>query len=220
MPSTINQILVLIRKDFMIDWRLKHPFSGILLYIASTVYTVYLSFGAQVSPAVWSSLFWIILLFIATTALAKSFIQEERRRLYYFFTAKSNVLILSKLIYSFVYLSAIGLFGLLIYIILVGQPEFSMPLFLLNFFNGVFGLSVAFTMIASLAVHTAQKGNMMAILGFPVILPILLLAITNSRRIVEGASWMEIDNFSLILISVNVIIVSLTLILFPYSWKS
>ena len=90
----------------------------------------------------------------------------------------------------------------------------------MNFFNGVLGLSVTFTMIASLAVHTAQKGNMMAILGFPVILPILLLAISNSRRIVEGAVWQEISSFSLILTSVNVIIVVLTLILFPYSWKS
>ena len=218
--NMFNQIVLLIRKDFVIDWRLKHPFTGILLYIASTIYTVYLSFDAVITPAVWSSLFWIILLFIATTALAKSFIQEERRHLYYYFTVEPNVLILSKLIYSFVYLSSIGLFGLLIYIILIGQPEFSLGLFLVNFFNGVLGLSVAFTMIASLAVHTAQKGNMMAILGFPVILPILLLAISNSRRIVEGGVWTEISGFSLILTSVNVIIVVLTLILFPYSWKS
>lgn len=216
----LHQIFLLIRKDFVIDWRLKHPFSGILLYIASTIYTVYLSFNATITPAVWSSLFWIILLFIATTALAKSFIQEERRHLYYYFTVNPTVLILSKLIYSFVYLSVLGIFGLLIYIILVGQPPFSLGLFLLNFFNGVLGLSVAFTMIASLAVHTSQKGNMMAILGFPVILPILLLTITNSRRIVEGGAWIEINNFSLILTSVNVIIVTLTLILFPYSWKA
>ena len=216
----LGQIFLLIRKDFVIDWRLRHPFSGILLYIASTIYTVCLSFNAALTPAVWSSLFWIVLLFIATTAMAKSFIQEERRHLYYYFTVRPTVLILSKLIYSFVYLIALGLFGLLIYIILIGQPAFSLGLFLLNFSNGVLGLSVAFTMIASLAVYTSQKGNMMAILGFPVILPILLLTITNSRKIVEGAAWIEINNFSLILTSVNAIIVTLTLILFPYSWKA
>lgn len=216
----LNQIILLVRKDFIIDWRLKHPLTGILLYIASTIYTVYLSFDAVITPAVWSSLFWIILLFMATTSLSKSFIQEERRHLYYYFTVHPRVLILSKLMYSFVYLSGMGLFGLLIYILLTGQPDFSLDLFLLNVLNGIWGFSAAFTMIASLAVHTTQKGGMMAVLGFPVILPILLLAISNSRRIVEGGVWEEISSFSLILTSINVIIVVLTLILFPYSWRS
>ncbi len=220
MSNRAQQILVLLKKDFTIDWRLKHPFTGILLYVASTIYTVYLSIGAIVTPAIWSVVFWIILLFVATMALAKSFIQEERRHLYYYFNVPAGTLILSKLIYSFLYLLGLGLFGLGLYIVLLGLPEFSLSLFIINMINGIIGLSVAFTMIASLAVRTQQKGNLMAVLGFPVILPILLLAITNSRRIVEGAVWAEIDNFSLILLSVNVLIVSLTLILFPYSWKS
>lgn len=220
MSSSLRQIISLLKKDFIIDWRLKHPFTGILLYVASTIYTVYLSFDALISPALWSALYWIILLFVATLALAKSFIQEERRHLYYYFTVKPSVLIVSKLIYSFLYLLGIGLFGLVIYTVLLGMPSFSLSLFVVNLVNGTIGLSAAFTMIASLAVRTQQKGNMMAILGFPVILPILLLAINNSKRIVEGAAWMEIDNFSLILLSVNVLIVTLTLILFPYSWKS
>jgi heme exporter protein B len=220
MSSTVTQIRTLIRKDFLMDWRQKHPLTGILLYITATIYTVYLSFSAVITPAVWSALYWIILLFVTTTALAKSFIQEERRHLYYFFTVSPHVLIISKLIYSFVYLIGIGLFGLGIYVVLIGIPTFSLGLFLVNFLNGVIGLSAAFTMIASIAVHTHQKGNLMAVLGFPVILPVLLLAITNSKKIVEGADWAGVDSFSLILISVNVIIVALTLLLFPYSWKA
>ena len=220
MPSQTAQIISLLHKDFVIDWRLKHPFAGIFLYVASTIYTVYLSFDSVITPALWSALFWIILLFVATMALAKSFIQEEKRHLYYYFSLKASTLIISKLIYSFLYLFMIGMFGFGLYVILLGKPEFNLGLFIVNLLNGVIGLSAAFTMIASLAVRTQQKGNMMAILGFPVILPILLLAINNSKRIVEGAAWSEIDNFSLILLSVNVLIVSLVLILFPYSWKS
>jgi heme exporter protein B len=220
MSSNISQILILLRKDFLMDWRQKHPLTGILLYVTVSIYTVYLSFSALVTPAVWSALFWIILLFVTTMALAKSFLQEERRHLYYYFTVPSSILIISKLVYSFVYLLSIGLFGLLIYIVLLGMPTFSLGLFIVNFINGVLGLSAAFTMIASMAVHTHQKGNLMAVLGFPVIMPVLLLAITNSKKIVEGGNWESIDSFSLILISVNVIIVALSLILFPYSWKA
>jgi len=220
MSSTLTQIRTLLYKDFLMDWRQKHPLTGILLYVTATIYTVYLSFSAVITPAVWSALYWIILLFVTTTALAKSFIQEERRHLYYYFTVPASTLIISKLLYSFLYLLGIGLFGLGIYVVLVGMPSFSLWLFLVNFLNGVIGLSAAFTMIASIAVHTHQKGNMMAVLGFPVILPVLLLAITNSKKIVEGGNWEAVNSFSLILISVNVIIVALTLLLFPYSWKA
>lgn len=215
-----KQIITLLKKDLQVDWRLRHPFSGIVLYITSTIYTVYLSFDSVITPAVWSALYWIILVFVAAMALAKSFIQEERRQHYYYFTVSPTSIIVSKLLYSFLYLLGISLIGLALFVLLVGDPGFNLTLFFFNLCNGVIGLSAAFTMIASLAVRTQQKGNMMAILGFPVILPILLLAITNSRRIVEGAAWVEIDNYSLILGAVNVLIISLTLILFPYSWKS
>lgn len=220
MQGSFRQIFRLIRKDFIIDWRLKHPFTGVLLYIASTIYTAYLSFDAVINPASWSALFWIILLFIATMALGKSFLQEDRRHLYYLYAVPADRLIISKLIYSFVYLFLLGCFGLVIYSVLLGKPDFDLALFLINLLNGCLGLSAAFTLIASIAVRTQQKGNMMAILGFPVILPILLLSITNSRKIVLGAAWPEIDNFSLILASVNIIIIVLTLILFPYTWRT
>jgi heme exporter protein B len=212
-------IFTLIRKDLIVDWRQKHPIAGIFLYVVVTVYTVYLSFSAQVTPETWSVLYWIILLFIATASLAKTFIQEERRHLYYYYLVDPVTLILSKLVYAFLYLGTLGLFGLAIYAFLMGVPEFSLGLFVLNLLNGIIGLSVAFTMIAALAVRTNQKGSMMAILGFPVIMPVLLLAISNSRKIMQGAVWMEIDHQSFILLSVNAIILSLTLILFPYSWK-
>jgi heme exporter protein B len=193
---------------------------GIMLYVASTVYTIYLSIQSIITPAVWSAIFWIVLLFIATVALSRTFLQEERRQLYYFFNISSSLVILSKMIYSVIFMWVTGLFGWLIYAVLLGVPSFTFGLYLLNFVNGVTGIAVALTMISSLAVRTRQTGNMMAVLGFPVILPILLLAITNSRKIVEGGQWQDISEYSLILCAVNVIIIALTLILFPYSWKS
>jgi len=220
MKSRLHKLVVLIVKDFTLDWRLKNPFMGILLYVASTIYTVYLSIGGVITPGIWSALFWVILLFVATVALARTFLQEERRHLYYYFTVPPDLVILAKLVYSFGFMLVTGLFGFALYALLLGTPEFSFSLFLVNFLNGIIGLSSAFTMIASLAVRTNQTGNMMAVLGFPVVLPVLLLAITNSRKIVEGAIWSEIQQYSLILLAVNTIIIALTLILFPYSWKS
>ena len=62
---------------------------------------------------------------------------------------------------------------------------------------------------------------MMAILGFPVIIPVaMILAVSNSQVIVLGGSWNDIIKNLITLLSVNVIIIALSYILFPFTWKS
>ena len=94
-----------------------------------------------------------------------------------------------------------------------------MPFFT-NLLLGTLGLSAAFTMVSSIASKTNNQSVMMAILGFPVIIPVLILAVSNSQVIVLGGSWNDIMKNLITLLSVNVIIIALSYILFPFTWKS
>lgn len=217
---TVKKITHLIKKDFVVDWRQQNPISGILLYLASTIFASYMAFKGFLSIEVWNALFWIILLFTSINAISKSFIQEEGRNLYYFFLAKPFDIILAKLIYSFVYLMVIALLSLLIFSILFGNPIENLQLFLFNLVMGALGLSSAFTMVSAIAFNTSNRSIMMAVLGFPVIIPVLLLSINNSGKILDGNIWMQIQGNMLTLISVDVIIIALTFVLFPFTWKS
>jgi heme exporter protein B len=169
---------------------------------------------------VWNALFWIILLFTSINAIAKSFIQEERRSHYYFFLTNPYAIIISKLIYSFLYLMIIAFISLVIYSVLLGNPITNYSLFIFNLFLGCLGLSSAFTMVSAIAFRTSNRSIMMAVLGFPVIIPVLLLSISNSSKILEGYIWMQIQGNMVTLFSVDVIIIALTFILFPFIWKS
>lgn len=179
-----------------------------------------MAFKGFLSIEVWNALFWIILLFTAITAISKSFIQEERRSLYYFFLIKPSDLILSKLLYSFIYFLLLTLISLLIFTVLFGNPINNYSLFLINLALGCLGLSSAFTMISAISFKTTNRSIMMAILGFPVIIPVLLLSIANSSKILDGYIWTQIQGNMLTLISVDVIIIALTFILFPFIWRS
>lgn len=212
--------MAFIKKDLLVDWRQQNPISGILLYLASTIFTSYMAFKGFINVEVWNALFWIILLFTAINAVSKSFIQEERRNLFYFFLSKPINIIVAKLIYSFVYLLVIALLSVLVFSILFGNPIASYPLFFLNLTLGCLGLSSAFTMVSAIASNANNRSIMMAILGFPIIIPVLILAISNSQKILEEAIWMEIQGNILTLVSVDVIIIALTFILFPFTWKS
>lgn len=214
------KVLRLIQKDFIVDWRQQNPYTGILLYLASTIFASYMAFSGLVDLKVWNALFWIILLFTSINAVAKSFIQEERRNLYYYFLTRAHHIILAKLIYSFLYLVVLAFASLLAYSILFGGAVVSWDLFSINLILGCLGLSSAFTMVSAIAFNTSNRSIMMAVLGFPVIIPVVILSINNSLKILEGSIWMQIQGNMLTLISVDVIIIALTFVLFPFTWKS
>lgn len=210
----------LIRKDFLIDWRQQSPFTGILLYLSSTIFSSYLAFGGFISSEVWNALFWIIILFTSVNAVAKSFTQEERRNHYYFYLCKPSLIIGSKLLYSSVYLIVLSLIALTIYGVLLGVPDFDLSLYSLNLLLGCIGIASAFTLVSAIAAKASNKSVLMAVLGFPVIIPVLILTISNANKIMEGFIWIQIQGNVLSLLSVDVIIIALSFVLFPFTWKS
>jgi heme exporter protein B len=79
----LNHIIALIKKDLLLEIRQQYTFYGILLYVASTIFVLYLAMN-QPEEKVWNGLFWMIQLFICVNAVAKSFLQESQGRMLYF----------------------------------------------------------------------------------------------------------------------------------------
>jgi heme exporter protein B len=79
----MNHILALIKKDLLLEIRQQYTFYGIVLYVASTIFVLYLAMG-QPEEKIWNGLFWMIQLFICVNAVAKSFLQESQGRMLYF----------------------------------------------------------------------------------------------------------------------------------------
>ena len=61
--SKQHPIITLIRKDLLLEMRQQYTLYGIFLYVASTIFVVYLSMG-QPEDRVWNGLFWVIQLFV------------------------------------------------------------------------------------------------------------------------------------------------------------
>lgn len=214
------KLIHLVKKDFLIDWRQQSPLTGIVLYLSSTIFTSYLAFGGFISNDSWNALFWIIILFTSVNAISKSFTQEDRRNHYYYFLCKPSLIIGGKLLYSTAYLILLALIAFIIYSLLLGRPAFDLTLYGFNLLLGCIGISAAFTLISSISAKATNKSVLMAVLGFPVIIPVLVLAISNSNKIMEGFIWVQIQGNVLSLLSVDVIIIALSFVLFPFTWKS
>ena len=75
-----QEVSELLKKEITIELRQKYAVNGILLYLASTVFICYLSFNLQsnqLHPITWNALFWIVILFTAISAVAKSFLPPQ-----------------------------------------------------------------------------------------------------------------------------------------------
>lgn len=212
-------ILSLIRKDFLLETRQQYTFYGVLLYIASTTFVVYLSMG-QPEDKVWNGLFWVLQLFVCINAVAKSFLQDSKGRMLYFYSiAGPTDFILSKLLFNAILMLLMNLLSLAVFTLLLGNPITKMTEFVLISMLGGISLSLVFTFLAAIAAKAQQQAALMAIMGFPIIIPqlLLLMKITSSAfsSVIQDGWW----NMVGMLGGLDLMIIALAYILFPFLWK-
>ena len=216
----IKRIYALLKKDILLEFRQKHTFYGILLYIASTIFVLYLSIDKP-GVNVWNGLFWTIQLFICVNAVAKSFLQESRGRMLYFYSIASPVeFIIAKMVYNLLLMILMSLLSLLLFFIFLENPVDNSLWFIGIVILGGASISIVFTLMSAIAAKAQQNAALIAILGFPVILPQLLLLMRLSKAAFaevfkEGA----VLQLSGLIIGLDVLVIALAVILFPYLWK-
>jgi heme exporter protein B len=215
-----SPVLTLLKKDLLLELRQQHTFYGILLYVASTIFVLYLAMG-QPESSVYNGIFWMIQLFVCINAVAKSFLQESKGRMLYFFSITNPVnFIIAKLIYSSIVMLLMVIVSLLLFRILLGNPITNYMQFVGIACLGGISLSLVFTLMAAIAAKAQQNAAVMAILGFPLIIPQLLLLIRLSRsafgEVFREGALMQI---ALLLTGLDLMVIVLAIVLFPFLWK-
>lgn len=162
-----------------------------------------------------------MILFSVVNGVAKSFIGEKKGTfLYLYMLASPQAVIISKIIYNAVLCLALSFTGYVLFSVFIDNPVQDKPLF----FCCLTLTSIAFSAALSLMSGIASKANnsnvLMAVLSFPVILAILLMAIKITKNALDGiersASYDELLN----LLAINCILTGLAYMLFPYIWRS
>jgi heme exporter protein B len=215
---SIRHILTLFKKDLLLEIRQQYSFYGILLYIGATVLVLQAAINEPESK-VWNGIFWVIQLFICINAVAKSFLQESRGRMLYFYSIASPVdFVLAKLLFNSLLMLVMSLLSLLLFTLFLGNPiEKALPFIGLVLLGG-WSLSLVFTFLAAIAAKAQQNAAIMAVLGFPLIIPQLLLLMRLSNAAFNPVLTIPMDSI-LLLAALDVLIILLAVILFPFLWK-
>ncbi|MEM0992333.1 MAG: heme exporter protein CcmB [Bacteroidota bacterium] len=217
--NLFKSILFLIQKEFLLEWRQKYAIGGILLYVFSTVFIIFIA-SQDIEAPVWNSLFWIVILFVSVNAVVKSFTQENGNRAIYYYTLLNPIaVLLSKVIYNILLLTLLGLLTYLAFVLFISNPVEDIERFFLATFLGATGFSIALTFIAAIASKANNSATLMAILGFPIIIPILLTVIRLSEKSFNNPFPTTIGENVAVLGAIDLILLGLALLLFPFLWK-
>lgn len=217
--SNMYPIFALLSKEITLEWRQKHGFGSLLLYVLATVFIVF-SVIKNISPDVWIALFWIIILFASANATTRSFYQESgARQLFYYQLCHSLNFIFSKFLYNFLILLLIGILTLLGFIFFSKPVVKDYGLFLLTILLGCLSFSTIFTFVSAIANKTPNGSSLLAIMSFPLMIPVMLTLLKLSaqacRLLQDTGYWKDIA----ILLSIDGMLIGTMIFLFPFVWR-
>jgi heme exporter protein B len=211
------------KKEVRQELRQKHALAGVAMYVLATVFVCYLSFETIETERVWGGLVWITGLFTAFNAMQKTFQQEGGgTQLYLYTLASPRAVMLSKALYNAMLVAILNLVSLAFFLLFFGDKmlaDIDLVQFALGMILGSSGLGITLTFVSGLAYKSGTGVGLVAILGFPVVIPLLITIVRFTTGAILGMTWLENGLNLLVLIILNGSSLLLSLLLFPYLWR-
>ena len=210
-------------KEWRGEFRTRYALNTLGLFAFTTLVVVSVSLGplgvslAQ-GTAVLPVLLWIILLFSAAAGLPRAFVHEEETqtatalRL----AATPSALFCGKLLYGLTLTLALEILVTPVFVAMTSLTVRSPGLLAGVLAAGGFGLAAGSTLVAAIIAQARAKGTLFSVLAFPVLLPLLLIAVELTRGAVAGDAA-DVALLQLLLYDASVTVAGF--MLFPVVWN-
>ena len=212
-------------RDIRSEFRTRYAVNAILMFAVTALIAVSFSIGSfriaePEKPFLYAVLLWIILVFSALSGLSRSFVKEEEAgtmdvlRL----SARPQAVFLGKLFFNLTLLGALELIIVPSFIVMMGYKIAFPALFFAMIISGGLGLGAGTTIVAAMIAQASARGALFSALSFPLLLPLMITAIKGCERAAIGmgtAGWPEVK----IAIAYGIIMITLSICLFPLIWE-
>ena len=187
MSGSVKRALAVFSKDIRSELRTRYAINAILLFAVVTVFAVSFAMaksGGIISPVLQASLLWIVIYFSSLSGLAQSFVKEEESRtaaalrLY----APAEAVFGGKLIFNLALLAVMNLITIPLFSIFLNLQIAHYPLFFSVIFLGSLAMVGTTTLVAAIISKASVKGALFAVLSFPLLLPVLMMAISGTKK--------------------------------------
>lgn len=219
--SAWGDVRAVLAKEVRSELRTRYALNAIFLFAVTSVVVVGFSTAkAGLDGFTAGALYWIVLYFSATSALAHVFVKEEdtRTALALRLAARPTAVYFGKLLFNFALLSALALLVTPLFIGLAGMTIHNWVLFATTVALGVAGLSGAATMLAAIVSRASLRGALFAVLSLPITLPLLLAAVGATQAAMDPVGAASGSDEIRLLFAYGVAMITGSWLLFDLVW--
>ena len=221
--NSINKLKAFVVKDLKVEMRTRYAVNALIMFAFVTLFALGVTFsGIRLDATLHAAILWILIYFAGLQGLSGGFIKEEESgtamalRVY----ASPTTIFFGKYIHSLIILTILVVFLLPLYYILMNFTV-ERPLYLiLVIILGIWGFTASSTITAAIVSKANVKGALFAVLSFPLMLPLLLVAISATIICVGGGDNQKLFDSIKILIAYPVIVTAISYLLFDYIWSN
>ncbi len=211
-----------LEKDIRLEWRNRYALNMLLMFVMSSLFLIALAIGQDpISEHMKSALLWVVIMFSAAIGLGRSFIAEEERGtvLLLQLNVRGSQVLAGKLIFNFILLAAVDLVGLGMFSFLLDMQVENLSLMLLVLTLGSIGLAGATTLLSAIIARASNKGPLLPVLLFPMLIPLLLSVVRAASQALEGGlGWSGVQVELTTIGAFAGVVLTASFLLFEFVW--
>lgn len=217
-----QQAMAVLSKDLRAELRNRAALNSILLFsITALVVVAFAAGGGGLSPVLKAALLWVVLFFAAFSGLAHVFLHEEETQTVTALrlAATPGAIYAGKLLFNLLLLAVIGCIVIPLFVLLM-DLRLEQPLAFAGVLgSGCLGLGAAATIVAAIIAKARGKGALYGALGFPILLPLLFMAVHATRIVMIGDAPLSMVLRDIGgLLSFAIMLITASALLFPLVW--
>ena len=193
----LNQIGAIIWKDFVTELKTRELLSAMFIFALLVILIFIFSINLSIVKAieVGPGILWVAFLFAGTIGLNRSFMLEKENACLMglmLVPADRTTIYFGKLISNFIFLSIMELFILPLFMIFFDIDLLAHlgPL-LMVVFLGTLGFCALGTLLSSLSSNLKTRENMLPILLYPLLIPIVIGVVRMTGQLLEGIPLLD-----------------------------
>lgn len=183
--SLVSKILAVLAKDIRSELRTRYAINAIVMFAVVTVIAISFSTGGiPLETNIQAIILWLAIYFASVASLSQSFVKEEQNRtsLALRIYGSPGAIFGGKYLFNLILLSFLVIIIVLLFTLFVGLEIHSYLLFFSVLTLSVFGFAGSTTIIAAIISKASIKGVLFAVLSFPLILPLIIMAIKGTEK--------------------------------------
>ncbi len=219
----LDGIWSVLEKDLSLELRSRFGVNSVLAFIvAGTLVSIYLIGTDRLESLTTISIYWILIVFAAITAMNRAFVIETDRSTMELLQlhASPMAVYVGKLLYNFIFTFSVSVLTALIFNLLIGFAPLHYGYALLVITLGSTGMAGAATLLSALVAQTDKKATLFPVVALPVLMPLMLLLASASRLLIEQPEWGSIANDIMALVGYCGTMISASILLFEYLWDA